>query len=272
MKLAGAVLLGVSLLAGTTAAQTASAPPEPPVVMLVAVYHFDNPGRDVVNLQSDDVRAPARQAEIAALTDQFARFAPTVVAVEETAEDAALTSRFWADYRAGRRSDSRNERDQLGFRLAERLDARVVAIDFDQPLPFGPLMQAAQATAPELQAQLMAEAQGLADGVNAALASGTIADALLTLNTPDALRRNDALYYIPMAVSADQGRTFPGVDVAAAWYERNMHICARLLTTLQPGEHAIVFYGAGHIPQLAQCLTRVGVRLEDPIPYLSAAR
>jgi len=272
MKLAAAILLGVSLLAGNATAQTVLAPAEPPVVMLVGVYHFDNPGRDVVNLQSDDVRAPTRQAEIVALMDQFARFAPTVVAIEETADDAALTSKFWADYRAGRRLDSRDERDQLGFRLAERLEARVVAIDFDQPLPFGPLMQAAQSTAPELQARLMAAAQGIANGVNTALATGTIADALLTLNTPDALSRNDALYYMPLAVTADQGRTFPGVDVAAAWYERNMHICARLLTTLQPGEHAIVFYGAGHIPQLAQCLTRVGVRLEDPVPYLSAAR
>lgn len=272
MKLAAAILLGMSLFASGATAQTASAPAEPPVVMLIGVYHFDNPGRDVVNLQSDDVRAPARQAEIIALTDQFARFAPTVVAIEETSEDAALTSRLWADYRAGRRPDSRNERDQLGFRLAERLQARVIAIDFDQPLPFGPLMQAAQATAPELHARLMAEAQGIAEGVNGALANGTVADALLTLNTPEGRSRNDALYYLPMAVTADQGRTFPGVDVAAAWYERNMQICARLLTALQPGEKAIVFYGAGHIPQLAQCLARVGVRLEDPVPYLSAAR
>ena len=34
-------------------------------VLVLGVYHMANPGRDIFNMQADDVLAPKRQAEIA---------------------------------------------------------------------------------------------------------------------------------------------------------------------------------------------------------------
>ena len=271
-----ALALGAALAFAPVGAE-AGVPPkvaaaDAPVVMLLGVYHFANPGRDVVNIAADDVLSERRQGEIVALNEALARFAPTVVAVEETSLTAALDSPTFAEWRAGGRRQSRNERDQIGFRLADQTGARVVAVDVEAPLPFGPLMQAAEATAPDVLARVMSTVQADADATSQALEHGGIADALAVLNSPESLRRSETLYYIPLAVSPDGGATLPGVDVASAWYERNLRICARLLSVAKPGERVLVIYGSSHLPQLAQCLSAAGARLEDPIPYLSAAR
>ena len=103
--------------------------------MVVGVAHFNNPGRDVVNTKVDDVLAPKRQTEIAAIVAQLAKFHPTHVAVEwPVAKQDKLDARY-AAYRAGTYTLSRDERDQLGLRLAAKLGlAQVDAVDWlDEP-------------------------------------------------------------------------------------------------------------------------------------------
>ena len=79
------VLLGALVAGGDAAAQATSkpAPAQPPTqVMIVGTFHLDNPGRDVFNVQVDDVLAEKRQAELADIATALARFAPTDVMVE----------------------------------------------------------------------------------------------------------------------------------------------------------------------------------------------
>ena len=57
-------------------------PPAPVQVMVLGTYHFDNPGRDKVNVRVDDVTSPRRQRELAKLADAVAEFKPTRVMVE----------------------------------------------------------------------------------------------------------------------------------------------------------------------------------------------
>ena len=51
-------------------------------VLVLGVYHMANPGRDVFNMQADDVLAPKRQAEIAQLMEVLKKFQPTKIAIE----------------------------------------------------------------------------------------------------------------------------------------------------------------------------------------------
>jgi hypothetical protein len=53
-----------------------------PVVLVLATYHMDNPGRDVMNVQSDDVLTEKRQREIREFVNLLKRFKPTKIAVE----------------------------------------------------------------------------------------------------------------------------------------------------------------------------------------------
>ena len=261
----------LALIAALSGPVLAQENPDAPVVMLLGVYHFANPGLDVVNIQADDVSSPERQAEIKAINDQLVMFRPTVVAVEEVASSASLDSPTFAAWQAGQR-DSRGERDQIGFRVARQSEARIASVDVDMPLPFGPLMQAAGNAAPDVLARVMSTVQEDATATSTALAAGSIADALIVLNSPEALSRASSLYYIPLGVTSDQGETLPGVELAKIWYERNLRICVNLMALAKPGERVLVIYGSSHIPQLAQCLSEAGIRLEDPLPYLVAAR
>ncbi len=120
----------LALLAWVAAAPAMSQSPERPSLLIVGAPHFDNPGRDTVNVRVPDVLSPERQREIEALVARLAAFRPTRVAVEWPAEAQARLDQRYADYRAGRRALTANEIDQIGLRLAARLGLpRVDAVD-----------------------------------------------------------------------------------------------------------------------------------------------
>lgn len=105
------VLIAAALAALPIAATAA----EPVSVMIVGDFHMCNPGHDLHNVQADDMLAPKRQAEIAAVTAGLAKFRPTLVAVEWPAD---LTDQRYHAYLRGTLAPSHNEVVQLGFRLA----------------------------------------------------------------------------------------------------------------------------------------------------------
>ena len=58
-------------------------------VMLFGVFHFANPGKDMVKSQQVDVMMPENQAYLEELTKRIADFKPTVVLLEFDPEDEA---------------------------------------------------------------------------------------------------------------------------------------------------------------------------------------
>lgn len=152
------VLLGALIAVGDATAQAASRP-APTKVMIVGTFHLDNPGRDVFNVQVDDVLSERRQAELAGIATALARFAPTEVMVEWP---EALTDERYASFRAGKLPPSRNEVVQLGFRLAALRELeRVRGIDVEGDFPFEPVKAYASShgMAPRLEAALAGAGQ-----------------------------------------------------------------------------------------------------------------
>ncbi len=68
-------------------------------------------------MQADDVLLPKRQQEIAQLLDVLKRFHPTMIAIESDPDGARPQQ--YTDYLAGTHTLSRNEIEQIGFRLAK---------------------------------------------------------------------------------------------------------------------------------------------------------
>jgi hypothetical protein len=89
-----------------------------PQLLILGTAHLNNPGKDMNNLHVDDVLAPKRQAEIAAIVDHLALLKPTRVALECAPADQAKWDKRYADYRTGTYALTRDERDQIGLRLA----------------------------------------------------------------------------------------------------------------------------------------------------------
>lgn len=251
------------VLPSLTLAQTPDAPVQ---VMIVGVSHMDNPGHDLHNMKHDDVLQAGRQAEIVALTQDLARFKPTQVAIEQ---DKAPANEKYAAYLAGTLPPSRNERVQLGFRLAKlaHLTAiRGIDADGDFPYPpvkayaeshgFGPLLAEQNA---DIDRQIAAESKLLAEK--------GIAAELRYLNDPARLKNDNAFYRTMLRIGADDAQ--PGADLLTGWYRRNFLICAKLLQVARPGDRIVVFYGAGHAFLLRQCVEETpGFRLIEPNDYL----
>lgn len=241
---------------------------EPPArVLLLGTWHFANPGLDLHNTRSVDVLEAPAQAQIAALVDRLAQFAPDRVFVEWPAE---ITDQRYTAYLADELPVSRNEVVQLGFRLARRQGhARVHGIDVEGRFPFEAVMAWAQANG---QGEALLAGQGEIAAWTAEIETlqqtRGIAAALERMNRQDRIDAGHGRYMelLRYGSGADQ----PGAALNAAWFERNIRTCALLLQNLAAGERAVVIFGAGHLPWLQRCvLDTPGVELEPVAKWLA---
>lgn len=265
-----ALHIAVSVMALTLApplsAKERSTAPAPTQVMIVGTMHFDNPGLDYRNLAVDDVLAPKRQREIAAIVQALSRFSPTAIGVEWRADPAAAA---YAKYKQGTLPASRDETVQLGFALAKaaRIDA-VHGLDIPASLPFDPAVAFAQSHGKQaiIDRVTTVSDQNVA-AQERALKTGGIAATLRLLNDPVAADRTHGLYRELLELGSDDDQ--PGLEVTATWYRRNLGICAKMLQATKPGDRMVVFIGAGHLTLLQQCVRETpGYRLVDARGYL----
>ena len=256
-------------------ALAAAAPtPAPVEVMVVGMYHMNNPGRDVVNLEADDVTAPKRQREIEAVATALAGFRPTKVMVERQSKAPDLTL---ADYPAFTPADLTTKKDetyQIGYRIAQRLKLPAVYGIDEQPGPGEPdyfpfdrlTAYAGKHRLSATMGQLQTMMQGIMGEMAALQKSGTVADLLLYNNKP----QPQHLYYHMLDIGDAEDQ--PGADLNAAYYQRNAKIFAKLMSQAKPGDRILVVYGAGHVYWLRHFAEQTpGYRFVDPVPYLQKA-
>jgi len=257
-----AILLAASLVALPTLCNAA----EPVSVIIVGGFHMSNPGKDLHNMQADDMLAPKRQKEIAAVTDALAKFKPTLVAVEWPAD---IVDQRYPQYLKGTLAPSHNEVVQLGFRLAKTAGLKSVAgIDVDGEFPFEAVQTYAKAHGQsDLLAAVGAETDKFVKKQSDMLASGTVGGVLRFLNDPALIENGNDFYRTTLWVGG--GTDQPGAELLTQWYRRNFLICANLVQRAKPGDHVVVFYGSGHSFLLRQCVNEMpGYKLVEANGYL----
>ncbi|HKQ53146.1 MAG TPA: DUF5694 domain-containing protein [Pyrinomonadaceae bacterium] len=219
-------------------------------VLVLGVYHMANPGRDIHNTQADDVLAPKRQAEMAEVVAALKKFAPTKIAVERNAGDKRIVSDY-ADYVAGKHELTRNEIEQLGFRLAKELGHKqVYAVDADGEFPYPRLVGYAKASGrtKELDA-IDSEFAALVKAQNEYLASHTVLEMLLYMNADARVAENQGLHY--RMAHLGEPYDWAGADLMADWFRRNMRIYSNVVQLIDsPSERVLVIFGSGHLPWL----------------------
>lgn len=247
-----------------------------PELLVIGSYHMNNPGRDAFNLLADDVLTERRQAEIADVVARLAAFHPTQVAVERNWRSAGDWQRDYAAYRAGTFALTRDERHQIGFRVAHRARVGCVsAVDWDDEdpaatgsAPPNPWEYAA-VHQPPLHRRLQATGQAQLAEMAAVLASGTVRDLLRWLNSPREAASNHRMYLGALALVGDASDPV-GVLWLAGWYHRNLTIFANLARlAASPTDRVLVLYGAGHVPLIRQFAELSGLfHVADPLDYL----
>ena len=255
------------LLAGLPAATAQHA--EPAKVMLLGVFHFANPGLDVVKTNQIDVMTDENQEYLEVLSDRISNFRPTVVLLEfGPAQESEIQERF-QQYRDGRFDLPENEVYQLGFRVAARSKVENVH-GFDETnvqWQAEPLFAYMKKSDPRADARMSALIEEITLDEKQAQSTLSLPELLVRTNDAERDRLNRAFYLLTNDVGG--GNDFVGADASASWWHRNFRMYALVQRHAQPGERVLVIGGQGHIAIFRQLLAddreREGV---DVHPYI----
>jgi len=239
-----------------------AAPPQRPEVLILGTYHMANPGRDVFNMQADDVLAPKRQAEIGELLEVLKRFKPTKIAIESTVYEDRRPKQY-AEYLAGRYPLTANEIEQVGFRLAKELGHKAIyPVDIDGDFPWQRVINFAKGKGQsEVLDRIMAEIGEMVKAQDVYLKSHTILETLLYMNDDRKVAEDIGFYY--REAHLGEPGDYAGPDLLASWYQRNIRIFNNIVNIIgSPDERVLVIYGAGHLGWLRQAVANdPGLRL-----------
>ena len=235
-----------------TALSAQPAPEKRAQVLILGTYHMANPGHDIFNMSADDVLSPRRQKEIAELISVLKTFRPTKIAIESTVYEDRRRQQY-TDYLAGKYELTRNEIDQIGFRLAKELGhAAIYPVDYDGEFPMARVENFAKAKGKaEAFQRHMDEIGEMVKRQDAYLKSHTILETLLYMNSDEKVAE-DVGYYYEEAHLGEPG-DYAGPDLLASWYQRNIRIFSNIASIIDsPDDRVLVIYGSGHLGWLRQ--------------------
>jgi hypothetical protein len=245
-----ALIVFVSLLVIPLAATAQS--DRRPEILVLGTYHMANPGRDVHNMQADDVLSPKRQQEIAQLIEVLKRFRPTKIAVEAHVASRRVPQEY-AEYRAGRYTLSRNEVDQIGYRLAKELGHRAIyPVDEDGEFPYLRVLNYAKANGLKEKFDSLQASTGARVKIQGEiLRTHTVLETLEYMNADSTVAKDVASYYA--FVPFGEPYEYAGADLVARWFERNIRIYRNIVALVtSPDDRVLVIYGSGHLGWLRQ--------------------
>jgi hypothetical protein len=247
-------------------AHAQSAPAE---VMVFGVFHFANPGRDVVHVDQIDVSTPDNQKYLAGLAERLCAFKPTTILLEFDREREPEIGRELDAFRVGTLALNVNEIYQIGFRVAKACGVKTLHGFDESEVGWDPepLFEYMEHSSPDVLAEFNAEIARLQAADSAAHRDLTLKQLLIRANDPEQDRQNKDLYLLTNAAGAGSG--FEGADATARWWRRNIRMYASIQRYATPGERVLVVAGSGHTAILRDFL-RIDRRItaRDIQPYL----
>jgi hypothetical protein len=248
-----------------------------PALVILGTYHMGTPGNNVVNPKVNDVSTPERQKQIVELVAKLKHFKPTKIVIERDLEDDAKTQKLYEQYLSGSYQLSKNETDQIGFRLARELGhKKVYCVDWsdfwDDPAINYMKYAAKDAELEEFLKGVNQKLKREIDADFAKLYPLPITDQLIFLNRPDLIEKHHKVYFDIMRIG--RGKEYAGAGYLAWWYRRNMVILTNIIRlTDSPNERVLVIYGAGHNKLLNQLATESEFyNVESPLKYLQSKK
>lgn len=242
---------------------------EPPEVMLFGVFHFANPGQDVISVDQIDVSTPQNQAYLEGLAERLCAFKPTAILLEFDRDSEREVRRKLDSYLAGEAELRINEIHQIGFRVAETCGVtKLYGFDESEVGWRGDLLfEYLERSEPELLDMLTKEIERVQDVEARAQRELGLRQLLLRVNDAEQDRTNKDFYLMTNAAGAGDG--FEGADATARWWHRNIRMYANIQRYARAGERILVIAGQGHTAILRDFL-RIDRRIlaHDVHPYL----
>ncbi len=248
-----------------------------PTLVVLGTYHMGTPGNNVVNPKVADITAPERQKQIVELVEKLKKFQPTKIVIECDLEDDAKTQEIYSKYLSGNYQLTKNETNQIGFRLAkESGHKKVYCVDWsdfwDDPA-INYIKYASQDA--ELDGFLKKVNQKLkreTDAEYEKLLPLSITNQLISVNNPAQIEKSHQIYFDLMRIG--RGKEYIGANYVAWWYRRNLTILDNIIRlTDSPNDRVLVIYGFGHLKLLTQFAKESDFyNVESPLKYLKSKK
>lgn len=266
-KLGLLTFLAVGILSDSILAQPAQNV-EKAQVMVLGVYHFANPNADYVKTEFPDHLSEKKQKEIAEVLDLLAKFKPTKIVVEAVPENTKVQNNY-QEYLKDNYKLTANETEQIGFRLAKRLEHKQVYLaDHQIGMDFDLLMATANETKNTQFLGFFQMVMGEAQAMLKRHAAISVREAFVELNEPILAERMKE-FYLQMARVRSKDK-FVGADVLTSWYQRNFRISTNIAQIVDsPKDRVLVIFGQGHAPYLRDGIkSSPDMQLIEPNDYL----
>jgi len=217
-----------------------------PEVLVLGVWHMAN-----LRGEAEDILSPRRQAEIAEVMAVLERFQPTKIALEAAFYRGDELTNLYTDYVNGVHELNRNERQQLGFRLAKKLaHRRVYAIDADGDFPLPRLEDYVEARGEmEPYEAMRNDFTEWTERWDEYFRSHTLLEALLYMNSDH--YASESMAYDYALAHFGEPWNWAGPDLLSDWFRRNARIYGNVVHLADdPAERVLVVIGAGHLAWL----------------------
>ena len=269
-------------------------------VMILGVYHFNNPGQDTYNITTDNYFSEKRQAEIKEVVDLIADYNPTKILIEQLPSEQRKLDSLYDLYTAQKLAledikNGVNEVYQIGFRLGKQLGIeQIIAVDHSGAW-LGPYADfIADTLSINSYKQYVAREKQRTKDKEAQFLNHTVKENLIQLNQWESILNNHH-YYNNVAIKVkdttnvmftyqereDQIDGLPylmrsydfnniGVEVVAEWYKRNLFIYRNILENTDSNDRVLVIFGSGHVRYLYQFIEdNPSFEIVRPNSYLS---
>ena len=229
-----------------------------PTVLVLATSHMNNPGRDVLNAHWDDVLTEKRQKEIREFVNLLKRFKPTKIAIELSFASAELEENY-GQYLRGEYQLTRDEREQIGFRLAKELNhQKIYGVNAEGDFGVNRVFEFAKANnQQEIVDKAFSVVKPQVEALNKLIQTASITEIHKFLNDQRKIDEEHQAYLIISRIGKDN--EYPGVDATAEWYKRNLKIFSNIARITDSGDDRIlIIFGAGHAKLLQQFIEDSG--------------
>jgi hypothetical protein len=244
-----------------------------PAMVILGTYHMGTPGRNVVNPKVADITTPERQKQLLELVERLRKFKPTKIVLECDNDTEAKTQESFEKYLLGNYQLSKNETNQIGFRLAKKVGhKRVYCVDWsdfwDDPAINYEKYAAKDLEMDDFLKRVYRRLKAEKDAQFEKLLPLPITDQLVRVNQPDQIEKDHNIYFDLMRIG--RGKEYVGANYVSWWYRRNLIILDNIIRiTDSPDDRILVVYGVGHAKLLTQFAKESSFyNVESPLKYI----
>lgn len=222
-------------------------------ILLLGTIHFETPHLDAHELKTDDFLAPKRQQELEELTETLKQTNADKVMIEKPFKQQKQIDSLYTAYSQNKYKLTVSEREQIGFRLAKKLNLKSInCVDALYLMKHDSLVAV---TAKEknqlyLLKELGTTANNLILEFDSVVKRNSITEILKYINKKELLQKNLSIY-LKYIAKVGAGDNYIGAEAVSDWYLRNLAIYANVMNQIKAEDkYVILIFGQGHIPIL----------------------